>query len=84
MPLIISDSSNLPPFFNEIPPTFLAVTHASASIIYVSDEKNTQSYVQKTANDVRESVKNVTKRRPSRHALPSSDLLQTNIYVKYT
>ena len=60
MPLIPSNSPNLPPLFDEIPPTSLAVTHAFMSICNVSGAKNTdviQSNVEKMANDVRKLLK---------------------------
>ena len=53
MSLISFRFPNLPPLFNETPPTSLAVTHTLTSICNKSDAKKndvTQSNVQETAN----------------------------------
>ena len=73
MPLIPSDSPNLPPLFDETSPTSLAGTNVFTSICNVSDAKRkkktttlhspTRSNVQETAKDVREILKFVSKRR---------------------
>ena len=80
MPLIPSDSPNLPPLFDETPPTFLAVhvTHAFTSVCNVFDAKK-RRYSQKSRKRQTTSEKLLKTSQnggSSCHALPPSDLLQ--------